>query len=568
LTDMFEGFRRFKAVLSVCLMVVAAFVLSQAAIGQAEGDSPPGPFPGTQMVETLPGMNEAVDAGTWVEITSPLSDTHAFLPLIARDNDPAFVSPYPNCRYGVAIWPDQALYFDIVQNLYAGWYFDFWAHSPLDYVPESEYVPLISVYQDRGGSDVCGPDYGYATNPPLGDGLRDLLLAYPGQLWIVGNEPDRTGQGDTCPQQYAEAYHDVYYFIKEHDPTAQVAIAGLVEVTPGRLQYLDIVWNTYLEEYGRPIPVDVWTMHIYVLSETGDGDANIALGTDPALAIPFSFDCGDPETLCHAEHDDIDLFIEQVVMMREWMKARDQQDSPLLLTEYSLLKPYHYYGTCEDVQICPPEGVEGCFCDENQETFHAERVADFMEESFDFLLAARDPELGYPRDDYRLVQQWNWFSVETDPPAAGHASNLAAAEASYALTIQGQRWRDYISVIPPEVNLELWSVPPVVAVISAGGTATATLSAEVVNNGNTVMGGQASVTFYRDVALAEPVGTATLSELPGCARHAAVVTTTWENLGVGLHPFWVQIDGETDVVQGQVLVPSDQIMLPLLSYDR
>ena len=81
-------------------------------------------------------------------------------------------------------------------------------------------------------------------------------------------------------------------FIKNVDPTAQVAISGLVEVTPGRLQYLDIVWNTYMQEFGTPMPVDMWTMHLYILPEVqlqpdgsidANGIANVALGTNKAL---------------------------------------------------------------------------------------------------------------------------------------------------------------------------------------------------------------------------------------------------------------------------------------------
>ncbi len=43
-----------------------------------------------------------------------------------------------------------------------------------------------------------------------------MISDNPGALWIVGNEPDRSGwQDDTMPDMYAVAYHDVYDFIKE-----------------------------------------------------------------------------------------------------------------------------------------------------------------------------------------------------------------------------------------------------------------------------------------------------------------------------------------------------------------
>ena len=137
----------------------------------------------------------------------------------------------------------------------------------------------------------------------------------PGSLWIVGNEPDRGPnpedctrgvQDDTYPEVYARFYHDVYAFIKQRDPSAQVAIAGLVQVTPGRLQYLDKVWQEYQNGYSSAMPVDVWNMHLYILPEAlpngqPNGIANIALGTSPSLAIRESggnpSQCSDPSGL-------------------------------------------------------------------------------------------------------------------------------------------------------------------------------------------------------------------------------------------------------------------------------
>lgn len=505
--------------------------------------------------------------------SSALSST-TFLPLIVRDYDRAL---FPNCRYGIAAWDYMMVHFDIASILGAGWRLNFYtAQSPVG-APRVEFAQMIRLSQDRGGSEVCGPDYGYAINPSTAT-LTTRVLANPGSLWIIGNEMDRVGQDGVCPQQYAEAYHDLYYRIKNLDPAAQVAVGGLVEVTPARMQYLDIVWNTYLQKYGAPMPVDVWTMHIYILSESNNGDAYIALGTDPRLAIPPSFDCADPNSICHAEHDDMDLFIEQVVRMRQWMKAHGQQDRPLLLSEYSLLKPYHFYGTCT-IERCPPlpEEPEGCFCDENRETFHPRRVAEFMEATFDYLETARDPALGYPADDYRLVQQWLWFSLWVDDLAAAHCSNLIVGD-TYALTIPGQQFRNHVAAIPPEVNLFPVRAASVVArALDGTSPVTVTLAVEVVNNGNTILNGPVLVTFYSDEAMTAPVGSAALADLGGCARRTTVATTTWASLDTGPHPFWVEVDSggqaaetrETDnVTRGIVLVNPRQVFLPTLLRNR
>ncbi len=491
----------------------------------------------------------------------------------------------PTCRFGVTAWSTQVQQFDIVSNLGVGWYLDFASRSRPPSLA-AEYVQMIRLSQNRPITAPCGPDYGYSVYPPLTPwGLGAIVAANPGALWIVGNEPDRVGQDGVCPQQYAQAYHDVYFFIKSRDPTARVAIAGLVEVTPGRLQYLDIVWDTYARRYGAPMPVDVWTMHIYILSETGEGDASIALGTDPALAIPYSVNCADPLSYCHAEHDDMGLFAEQVVRMRDWMVRHSQRDRPLIITEYGILKPYHYPGDpcppdgrCES-EWCIPSDPPCCFCDENHETFHPHRVADFMEATFDYLLTATDPALGNPRDGNHLVQQWLWYSLATaDPLGLGHASNLVDPEQSYALTLPGQRWQDYVAALPPGVNLFPSYVPNVIAYRPDGAaTVTVTLAARVRNSGNRSPDGAVAVTFYSDQQLTQPIGTATFSGLGGCLGQQAVVTTTWADLGPGWRLFWVKVDSldvvpesdETDNVgAGWVWVDPLQVFLPTVMRNR
>ncbi len=488
--------------------------------------------------------------------SSPPS-TAIYLPFFPVPGTPA---PTLNCRYGMFAFPPHLANFDIT-TLQAGLYMDGSVQLSPAGPAQSEYVQMIRLSQDRGGSDVCGPDYGYSVSPPLTEsGLGRYVRENPGALWIVGNEPDRrTVQDDICPQQYAQAYHDVYYFIKDRDPTAQVAIAGLVTVTPARLQYLDIVWDTYRERYGGPMPVDVWTFHTYVLSETGEGDAHIALGTDPDLAIPYSPNCTDSNSLCHAEHDDLNLFIGQVVQMREWMAAHGQQDKPLLLTEFGILKPYHY-PTPENPQgMCYVTDCRGdfseweyCFCDENSETFHPQRVADFMAATFDYLRTARDPQLGYPADDYRLVQQWAWYSLSTYSPwDTGHASNLIDPQNGYGLTVQGERWRSYVNGLSPAANLVAHRASNTATFLPPGrSTVTATISLSVLNNGDIPPGQNVAVMFYSDPDLTTPIGLATLPNLPGCARQEITVRTAWPNLTLGEHPFWAKVDYANLIAEG------------------
>ncbi|MCU0521977.1 MAG: hypothetical protein MUF84_14960 [Anaerolineae bacterium] len=486
----------------------------------------------------------------------------------------------PICRLGVSAWEKQLTEYGLIPNFGVGWYLDFssrWVDVPQ--MLGAEYARMLHVSQVRPDdpADInlpipCGPDYGYAIWPSLTDaGLGAMVAANPGHLWIVGNEPDRRGvQNDTCPQQYAEAYHDAYYFIKSRDPSAQVAIAGLVEVTPGRLQYLDIVWDTYRRKYGETMPVDVWTFHVYILSETNNGDAHIALGTDPKLAIPFSFTCSDPSSYCYAEHDDIGIFAQQVVLMRTWMKNHGQQNKPLLLTEFGINLPYDYYGTCNS-NFCP---ADGCFCDTNGETFHPTRVADYLRATFAYLRDAKNTSLGNPVDDYRLVQQWAWFSVEW--AGAGSASDLVTSypEGGYSLMESGLAYQAWAGVsVAKQVNL----LPVAVTARSeANGDmvspVTVTLTADVANNGNVALTQPVSVTFYSDAALLNAIGSTTVMQVPGCARRYQQASVQWRDLPAGVHHYWVRVDSgntvpdelsETDnVMHGVVIANGVRTFLP------
>lgn len=483
------------------------------------------------------------------------------------------------CRYGVATWNSLV---DQIPIFEAGWYLDFGAHSTSG--PDGvEFVQVIRVKQNKEDGNYLP---GYSVNPSLTEeGLGTLVAAHPGALWIIGNEPDRGPdpggtsrvQDDTYPQVYAIAYGDVYQFIKQRDPTAQIAVAGLVEVTPGRLQYLDKVWEAYRENFGVSMPVDVWNMHIYILPEaTHDGQpngvANIALGTDPSLAMRSSdpenpdlakAKCGDPENdiYCWADHDNLDIFADQVVKMRTWMKQHGQQNKPLILSEYSILYPFEDYDD--------PVNPSHCFLqDEYGGCFTAARVSSFMTRTFNYLETAVDEDLGYPVDDYRLVQQWLWFSIRYD--GAGYVSNLLDGDCN--LTQVGQTFQDYVTTLPVYVNLFPDHIRTVVET-SVTDTVTVTLSVSVRNNGNTRASGPLTVTFYSDEGLAQPIGSGVLSDLGGCARQAATVETTWADLADGPHPFWVKVDSseaiteglETDnLTQGMVLINPHQVFLPLI----
>ena len=71
-----------------------------------------------------------------------------------------------------------------------------------------------------------------------------------------------------------------------------------------------------------------------------------------------------------------------------------------------------------------------------------------------------------------------------------------------------------------------------------------------------------------------PIGSATVTDLGGCARHTAVATTTWAGLAPGTHPFCVLVDSsgtldetneDDNSAQGYVLGALAVYYLPIAS---
>jgi hypothetical protein len=491
--------------------------------------------------------------------------------VIAATQPADLMGSAPNCRYGLT-----PLHYDqvpLLTTFQAGWFLNFEAIAPSNTPPGVEFVRIIGIKQNKTAQGQYLPGY-YLLGMSFAQ-IAAQAQANPGSLWLIGNEVDRGpdpneiegGQGDMYPNVYATAYHDLYFFIKAADPTARIGISGLVEVTPGRLQYLDLVWQSYYDQYGVYIPVDVWNMHIYILPEAHldgqpNGVANVALGTDPALAIresgKIAANCPNPGIYCWAEHDNLDIFKGQVVAMRTWMKAHGQQNKPLILSEFSILYAYEI----DD---------NGCFqADEYGQCFTPERVSTFAQGTLTYLqYEAIDPSLGYPADNYRLVQQWLWFAIYSGN--IGHASNLVEEDLT-TLTLTGHTFKNFIAALPSNTNLFPTSVPGQWAdIVPPATTADAPMVVWLSNNGNT-LAPPFTVTFYSDAGLSQPIASTVVNNVRGCARDEYEVTATWPGLPAGVHQFWVKVDstsliGETNendnVGTGLVVVGGDRVYLPI-----
>jgi hypothetical protein len=268
--------------------------------------------------------------------------------------------------------------------------------------------------------------------------LTDTVQANAGALWLIGNEPEaKYNQGNRTPVEYAQIYHDVYGLIKSADPSAWVAIGGVVEPTPLRLQWLEETLAAYEDLYGQLMPVDVWNIHAQILQEkAGDWGAEIPAGIEATTGELFHF------SIQSGYYDNANpvLFRQLVTQFRQWMKDRGLQDKPLIISEYGVLLPSTYIGYGRGY---------------GDEAFGHQVLKTFMRETFEFLVTAKDPELGYPADDYRLVQQWLWYSLNDRPfgydPDTGRQYGFNGALFDHTdptrMTQFGETFRDYVRVL-------------------------------------------------------------------------------------------------------------------------
>jgi len=294
--------------------------------------------------------------------------TVAFLALpIGTSSDTPGVYLSSDSRFGVGVnLQEGAIGNYDVSQLHAGWYLDWGASAGPSRPAGMEYAQMIRV---SGG-----------TYSPSLAALGAIVDNNPGSLWLIGNEPDCIWQDNSLPSEYAAVYHELYNFIKGRDPSAQIAIGGIVQPTPLRLEYLDLVLDAYQGLYGEMMPVDVWNIHNMILQEVrGSWGGDIPPGIDADLGRLYTI----------GDNANVDIFKQHIVAFRQWMEEKGERDKPLIVSEYGVLMP-EMYG------------------------FDYSVVKNYMYDTFDYLTTATDDSLGYPADGNRLVQRWLWYSLNDD----------------------------------------------------------------------------------------------------------------------------------------------------------
>ena len=364
-------------------------------------------------------------------VTSPHSDTCSLY-------------PSEHERYGVNVVRNYGKAIDdyAVTQLNAGWYVDYTIQRTPVRPNHMSYVQTLL------------PSLHYPIQPEF---LGPYVDENPGAVWVLGNEPDRDLQDAMTPEEYVVFYHDMRQFIKGRDPTAQIAIAGLVQPTPIRLRYLDSVLAAYQYRYNERFPVDIWTMHNFVLNEELNGwGAGIPVGLEDFASEGIRYEVRD--------HGRIDLFKQQIVDLRQWMSSNGYRDKPLIISEYGILLP-DLYGYTDTV------------------------VGNFMVESFAFLQTAEDTKTGYPRDGNRLVQSWGWYSLNDYrydiDTGIGLNGNLFDHDTGQ-ITAVGNRFKAYIApLVDNHSNLSIidMTLEPAFE-LEQGSSVPVTVTVTLANGGN------------------------------------------------------------------------------------
>jgi len=303
---------------------------------------------------------------------------------------------------GVPTFPGRITDYAGIEDLGFGWYSDWTVSRDPVLLPGMEFAQLV---QTR-------------TWPPSWQTIREAILTNPGSLWIIGNEPETRGQGEHTPAEYAVRYHQAYEFIKSTDPTAQVSIGGVVMPSPLRLKWLELCMAYYQSTYSETMPVDVWNIHVQILQEKRDPPHNWGCG------VPFGLSEAEGRLYTIVDNCNVEIFKQLINEFCLWLVEHDERQKPLIISEFGVLMPSDYIGGDQ-------------------------RVLDFMEGSFSFLLDARDSQLGYPADEGRLVQRWMWFSLNfpsRDPITGQDSFNGALCDWQHPdrLTILGEFYRDFI----------------------------------------------------------------------------------------------------------------------------
>ncbi|MGC9356229.1 MAG: glycosyl hydrolase [Anaerolineae bacterium] len=285
-------------------------------------------------------------------------------------------------RVGVSVAKGSPLSYDLTA-LGVGWIMNWRAYSAPPVPPGVQFAQTVRMRDGHLAFD--------------GATLSAIAAANPGALWLISNEPDVKWQDNVTPEVYARLYHEAYRAIKAGDPGATVAAGGIAQPTPLRLRYLDRVLESYVAQFGEPLPAQAWHIHNYMLREERDSwGVDIPPGFTDNQGVLYSVD----------DSGNIERFKQQLYEFRGWMSSRGYGGLSLIVSEFGIPMPADY-------------------------GFPPERVANFLRETTHFMNTA---------EGGGLVQRWCWFSLADPYYATGNLVDLETGE----WTSLGRTWMEIV----------------------------------------------------------------------------------------------------------------------------
>ena len=279
--------------------------------------------------------------------------------------------------------------------------------------------------------------------------LPTQVIANPGAVWIIGNEPDSevSYQDHVTAQVYAQRYFELATLIRAKDPEAVIGFAPIIQPTPLRIYYLDLVLVELNQLTSNPSAlIDVFTIHNFLLNEqpiyqngrTVSWGAGVPLGYVAGVwPEPDVITIGGPNDQTKNTHSPA-IFAERIRAFRSWMNAQDFRNKPLWITEFGSLFP----------------SVSSLYL-----TVSEADTASFLQQTMDFMLTAKDGAIGYSPDDNRLVQHFVWYSLNEDRTRFG--GSLYDPN-NQQLTLVGERFLNYdppAGALLPSKPADLYVLP-------------------------------------------------------------------------------------------------------------
>ena len=339
-------------------------------------------------------------------------------------------SAQPTCHFGIAVldnlhspWAGVDL-----STLGAGSYLD-WGHvGIMPAAANVNYLRVINLFD--------------ASYNQVKAALPGWIKTWPGSTWLIGNEPDSetSDQNHISAGTYAQRYFELATIIRKQDPSAKIAFGQIMQPSPMRLYYLTLAMNRLAQLAGGLAQahalIDIYSLHDYMLNELP------IYGPDGKMqnwgaGVPIGYDAATwpaPEEI-HPERGetykvyDINLFKTHIIAFRQWVADQGEQNKPVYITEFGVL--------------FPPEGNPYLYASD-------EETANFMDQAYDFMLGYKDSKIGFAGDDFRLVQNWIWFSLnDVRTQYGGSLYNPL----NHQVTTVGERFVQYDpspDIVPPQ----------------------------------------------------------------------------------------------------------------------